>query len=122
MSISNKTKLAGTIGGLAAILIVSLPDVRRITSNFVSNSITDVLYEQRVTSDKYVVIDYTIKPGDRLRKLIGGNELAIDYARTINPSMDITNLRPGTKIKIPIKSEYGKTIPELFEEYEKSRK
>ena len=97
--------LAGVLYGLGAI---------DYASKGMKNNITNAMYGRNVTTTKYKVVSHEIRLGDRIINLVGGNPLAADYAKLLNPGLDFGKLRPGTSVRIPTPYGNGETIPELY--------
>jgi LysM repeat protein len=76
---------------------------------------TDAVYGSKVTGPRYKIDDYAIKPGETLSEILGGNQLAIEYVIRAN-DLDIANLKPGTRIRIPVRDQNGSTLPELIDQ------
>lgn len=107
-----------SLAGLIA-LLAQAPSGKTIT-NAIKNGIDDVMYSRSVTSDRYTLAEYRIHSGDTISRISHGNQMVEDYIRLANGIKNIGNLQPGTTITVPVKSDNGKTLPELFIAYNSS--
>lgn len=118
-------KIVIPVVGLAAILAVATQtqtgrSVGKYISKSVGNAIDNAVYGQNVTSQRYLVIDYKIQSADgysELFKMTSSNPMAMDYIRTVNEDIAEKDFPSGSIVKLPVPSNDGKTIPELFAKF-----
>ena len=125
MAISKKAITIVSLTGLAALLLAAKPDLpRKVFTSLetsLSRTMDNAVYNSKVEDGtKYVLQPYTIRPGDTLHMLAGGNQMTSDYIKDLNKIKNVGKIQPGEEILVPARvaqdSRYGKTISELYRE------